>query len=84
MSPSENSQAAPTKFIAIKDLMQRMSLCRSSVYALVRAGLLPQPIKLGFTARWVEADVEAAMVAMKSGFKGNLLSPELETTAAAK
>jgi len=46
--------------LRITDVMTRTSLSRSHIYALVRRGQFPAPVKLGpKCARWVESDVDA-------------------------
>lgn len=63
------TQEPPTRFLKVADLMERTRMSRASVYALVRRGILPEPVKMGHRSRWIEADVEAALVAMRSGFE---------------
>jgi predicted DNA-binding transcriptional regulator AlpA len=36
----------------------------STLYRLVRRGLLPKPIKIGGSSRWIEDEFDAALAAM--------------------
>lgn len=50
----------------VTQVMQRLNVGKTSVYKLVKAGLLPKPVKIGGSARWIDAEVEAAIEAMKA------------------
>jgi predicted DNA-binding transcriptional regulator AlpA len=39
-------------------------LNRSTIYRLIRRGLLPKPLKLGGSSRWVRSEIEAALAAL--------------------
>lgn len=38
--------------LTVEDLQSRLKLSRTAVYANIRAGRLPKPIKIGKSARW--------------------------------
>jgi predicted DNA-binding transcriptional regulator AlpA len=37
---------------------------QSTIYRLVRRGLLPRPIRIGGSSRWIEAEFDAALAAL--------------------
>ena len=37
---------------------------QSTLYRLIRRGLLPRPIKVGGSSRWVRSEIEAALAAL--------------------
>jgi len=48
-----------TRLIKLPEVMQRTGKKRSTVYANVKAGLMPAPIKIGEKAvGWVETEIE--------------------------
>jgi predicted DNA-binding transcriptional regulator AlpA len=56
------------------DLLDRRAVCRllggsrpinpSTLYRIIRRGLLPKPLKLGGSSRWVRSEIEAALAAL--------------------
>ena len=56
------------------DLLDRRAVCRllggtrpinpSTLYRIIRRGLLPRPLKLGGSSRRVRSEIEAALVAL--------------------
>jgi predicted DNA-binding transcriptional regulator AlpA len=56
------------------DLLDRRAVCRllggsrpinpSTLYRNIRRGLLPRPLKLGGSSRWVRSEFEAALAAL--------------------
>ncbi len=51
--------AEATVFLRRPQVEQKTGLSRSSIYALVKAGTFPAPIRLGSkSVAWVEQDVE--------------------------
>lgn len=47
------------RLIRLPDVLKRVGLSRSSVYARVQAGTFPSPIKMGHSSGWVESEVQA-------------------------
>ncbi len=48
-----------TRLIKLPEVMQRTGKKRSTIYANVKAGLMPAPIKIGEKAVcWVETEIE--------------------------
>ncbi len=47
------------RFIRLTEVRSRTGLARSTIYAKVKLGLFPKPVKLGpLVAAWIEAEVE--------------------------
>lgn len=51
---------ATTRFRSVDWLASRYSISSATVYAWVRAGYLPAPVKIGTSSRWDELEVIAA------------------------
>jgi predicted DNA-binding transcriptional regulator AlpA len=49
------------RFVTAADLARRLQVSRKTVYAWVRSGLLPMPIKFGVLSRWRWSDVQVAL-----------------------
>lgn len=48
------------QFLRLRDVLRRRSVSRSLVYASIRAGTFPPPVKLGRrTCAWPEHEIEA-------------------------
>ena len=41
-----------------KDVEERTSLSRSTIYSWIEAGKFPRPIRVGYRVAWVSADVD--------------------------
>lgn len=55
------------RFISITEVMARTSLSRSYIYALVKRGDMPRPVKLGDKcSRWSEHAVDSWLAAKMS------------------
>lgn len=50
----------------VTQVMQRLNISKTSVYGLVKIGVLPKPLKIGGSARWEETEIETAIEAMKA------------------
>ncbi len=50
-----------TRLLALKEVLHRTSLSRSTVYRLMALGegSFPQSVKLGSRTSWVEAEIES-------------------------
>jgi predicted DNA-binding transcriptional regulator AlpA len=52
--------AAPAhRLIDLPEVLRRVPLCRARIYQLIRAGELPQQIKLGSRSCWLEREIDA-------------------------
>lgn len=50
----------PLRLLGFRDVQRLVSLSRTQIYALIRAGRFPAPVKVGeHRSAWVEAEVEA-------------------------
>lgn len=48
-----------TSIKRISAVTERTSLCKSTIYRLIRDGLFPAPVKLGIrTVGWLESDLD--------------------------
>ena len=58
-------QAPSERYLDAAGVMEKLAISRSSLYRLVQAGTLPQPIYLGMgrrsLRRWRERDLDAAI-----------------------
>lgn len=51
------------RFIRLPEVMRRVGLARTAIYAGVKAGTFPAPIKNGAASAWLETEVTAWMAA---------------------
>lgn len=58
---NNNDVQVNDRLFKVKDIQEILQLSRSAVYAVIRAGVQPKPIKIGKSARW-KASVIAGMV----------------------
>ncbi|MDR0215584.1 MAG: helix-turn-helix domain-containing protein [Comamonas sp.] len=58
---NNNDSLVNDRLLKVKDVQEILQLSRSAVYAAIREGLLPKPIKIGKSARW-KASVIAGML----------------------
>lgn len=47
----------------IKGVRDRVGMHPSTIYAEIKAGRFPQPVKLGRSSRWVESEIDAYIAA---------------------
>lgn len=53
-------QAQPQhRLIRRPEVLKRVALSRSSIYARIQEGTFPSPIKMGHSSGWVESEVQA-------------------------
>lgn len=58
----------PPLYVNVKTLAAEMEISETQVYALVRQGVLPRPIKLSERCvRWAWSSVEAALASLEEG-----------------
>jgi len=46
------------RYITIKDVAERLRICRASIYSWAKAGMFPQPKKFGSSSRWSLLEIE--------------------------
>ena len=49
------------RLLKVSDVQAVLQLSRSAVYAAIRAGTLPKPIKIGKSARWKASQIADLM-----------------------
>lgn len=65
---SRGPLASLPAYISIASLARELEISQSQVYSLVKAGILPKPIKLtSGCVRWSWASVQAAMASLEGG-----------------
>lgn len=52
--------------LSVKQLIQKLGIARSTIYALKKRNDFPQPIKIGHLARWIESEVDDYIIAKKT------------------
>ena len=57
---NKNVQLAD-RLLKVSDVQEVLQLSRSAVYAAIRAGSLPKPIKIGKSARWKASQIESLL-----------------------
>ena len=60
----------PTRDILLRlqEVLQRLPISRASLYAGMRTGLYPQPVRIGKrTVAWKESDIDACIASMNRG-----------------
>ena len=55
---------SPKKLIDMPAVLQRVPLCRASVYSMIANGEFPAPVKIGRRSAWLEHEVSAWMDAL--------------------
>jgi prophage regulatory protein len=68
---SRETSAVTNKLIRFADVLQRVAMRRSFLFAAIKNGTFPRPIKHGRTTLFVDAEIEAwirARIADRDGF----------------
>ena len=55
------------EFLTVKDLADRYSLNKCTIYSLLRAGKLPAGLKIGRSIRWKLATIEVFEAGLQEG-----------------
>lgn len=53
--------AMTDELITLKDLRAVTNLGHTTIYAGIKSGIFPKPIKIGTSSRWLRSEVEAAI-----------------------
>jgi prophage regulatory protein len=56
--PSDSAHHS-RKLLSIRDVLQRVPICRAGFYARVARGEAPKPVKVGGRSLWVEGELDA-------------------------
>ena len=64
--PSNEHRAKPTRFLSLRQVLDRTSISRSLVYQLIKdeERPFPAPVHIGRRSLWIEREVEAFMQAV--------------------
>ncbi|WP_204353376.1 helix-turn-helix transcriptional regulator [Tritonibacter mobilis] len=54
------------KLIDVKEVCRVVSLSRSQIYALMREGAFPAPVKVGRASRWRVAEIDKWIEALEA------------------
>ena len=49
---TQNPNPRPERLIDANELCDALQVCRATLYALIKQGTIPPPIKLGRLSRW--------------------------------
>jgi prophage regulatory protein len=60
---AENVTPKARRFLALRQVRDRVQLSKSTLYRHVDAGTFPRPVRLGSMARWVESEIDEWMTA---------------------
>ena len=55
--PNMNDTTESLRFMRLPEACHKVALSRTVVYALIKEGRFPQPIKMGYASRWIESEV---------------------------
>lgn len=47
--------------LRLEELTKRMGLKKPTIYAMMRRGLIPRPIKMGRASLWIESEIDACI-----------------------
>lgn len=53
--------ATETRFLRIKDVLDRVPVSRPTIYRLIKKREFPEPLSIGSSSLWVEAEIEQWM-----------------------
>jgi len=59
MTESNTKSIEPLKMLRLRDVTEMVALQQSSIYAKIKKGEFPTPIKIGYASRWLESEVIA-------------------------
>jgi len=63
MAEHDQTPQAPLRFLRLPEVLDRVGVSKSTLYAWIRAGLFPKPVPLGTLSVWVESEIEDWMAA---------------------
>lgn len=47
------------KLLNVNDVCERLKVCRTTLYKLLAAGALPEPVQVGCRKKWTEDEIES-------------------------
>ena len=57
--PTRDRLIGVPRLVPINKVLDQVSICRTELYAIIRTGIFPAPIKIGRASRWLASDVDA-------------------------
>lgn len=59
---ADGDKAAPkTQGLRLTDVIRKLGLKKPTIYAYIKRGLLPAPIKFGRASVWIEEEIDQAV-----------------------
>ena len=59
-----NNLTLNDRLLKVADVLLILNISRSALYAAIRSGLVPKPIKIGKSARWKASEIVALVQAL--------------------
>jgi prophage regulatory protein len=63
-SAALSPQSCASRLLPLEDIMTQCSMCRTTVYARIKAGTFPAPVKVGASSRWLSTEIDAWIAAL--------------------
>lgn len=57
--------------LRLAEVMKRVGLRKTAIYAAIDRGEFPKPCKIGLSSRWPESEIEAYIEALKAARNGD-------------
>ncbi len=54
------------RLLTDREVAERLGVSKATIWRHAKAGLLPKPVKLGYSARWPESDIQTAVESLKA------------------
>lgn len=58
------------RYITIKEVVERLQVCKASIYSWAKTGLFPQPKKFGCSSRWSLQEIDEWVKSRPKGAYG--------------
>jgi prophage regulatory protein len=49
------------RLLTIHQVIRRVGLSRNTIYSLIRKGEFPKQVKIGYSSRWLESEIDTWM-----------------------
>jgi prophage regulatory protein len=56
---------APQVLLKLTTVKARVGLNKTAIYAGIKKGWFPRPVKIGASSRWIESEIDALIAALK-------------------
>ncbi|VVD99822.1 hypothetical protein PIN31115_02045 [Pandoraea iniqua] len=70
----------PERMLKLKDVIEQVGYGHTAIYARVKAGTFPAPVKIGYASRWPESEVQAWIAKQVAAARGGSVEQPDETT----